>query len=71
MINVEADFNDDCSEVTIAKKDAIKWKVPIAALKAISFQDKSDVIKLNLMFDLPEINRIMAQYGAKKPQKKD
>ena len=32
MINVEADFNDTCTE---AKFKSMKWKVPLAALKAI------------------------------------
>ena len=59
MINAEADFNEDCSEVTFAKKDGLKWKVPLAALKAMQMQDSGDYFKLIVYFDLPEVNRIM------------
>ena len=68
MINVEADFNDTCTE---AKFKSMKWKVPLAALKAIQIEASGTYFKLQLYFDLPELNRIMAEFGAKKPQKKD
>ena len=32
MVNVEADFNTDCTQANFKK---LKWKVPLAALKAI------------------------------------
>ena len=32
MVNVEADFNKEC---TVANFKNLKWKVPLAALKAI------------------------------------
>jgi len=36
MINVEADFNEEC---TAAKFKAIKWKVPLAALQALQIEE--------------------------------
>jgi len=60
MINAEADFNDQCTECTFAKKDGLKWKVPLAALKAMQMQQSGDYFKLIVFFDLPEINRIMS-----------
>ena len=68
MVNLEADFNDDCSAVQF--KD-MKWKVPLAALKALQFEDDGKKFKLHIFFDLERLNKIMAMYGATKKQKKD
>lgn len=68
MINVEADFNDNCTE---AKFKAIKWKVPLAALQALQIEENGPQLKLVVFFDLAELNQIMAQFGSKKPQKKN
>jgi len=64
MINVEADFNKTCTEAVY--KD-LKWKVPLAALKALQMEESGSYFKLTVYFDLPELNRVMALYGAKKP----
>ena len=64
MINVEADFNETCTE---AKFKCMKWKCPMAALKALQIEPTGAYWKLTVFFDLPEMNRIMAEFGAKKP----
>ena len=72
MINVEGDFNPTCTGVTFK---STKWKVPLASLKAMQIGQnakKGDLARLEIFFDLAELNRIMmGTYGAKKPQKKD
>ena len=72
MVNVEADFNNECTEANFKK---MKWKVPLAALKAMQIEEKrkeGEMMRLKLYFDLPEMNRILREnYGATKDQKKD
>ena len=68
MINVEADFDKNCENVQF--KD-LKWKVPLAALKALQIEESGSYFKLTVFFDLPKLNLIMQSYGAKKQQKKE
>ena len=64
MINVNAAFVDKtCTSVQF--KD-LKWKMPLAALKAMQINEDGQIFKLTIFFDLVELNRIMATYGAKK-----
>lgn len=56
MINVEAEFNKDCTDIQF--KDT-KWKVPLAALKALQIEKSGEYNKLTVFFDLPELNKIM------------
>ena len=69
LMNCEADFKDkECTDVTF---QALKWKVPIAALTNLSMEKSGDYIKVQAFFNLTELNKIMEKHGAKKPQKKD
>jgi len=71
LVNVEAEFNENCDDVTF--KD-IKWKYPLEALKAVQVENTKKVkdhIRLDVHFDLVEANRVMAQHGAKKKLKKE
>merc|ERR1719400_2498592 len=68
MINVEADFNEACTE---AKFTAVKWKVPLGALKAMQIEVSGNYFKLNLFFEQAEIIKIMEKFGATKKKWKD
>ena len=63
MINVEADFNEACTDAAFK---AMKWKVPLGALKALQIEVSGEYFKLNLFFDLPQMNKIMEKFGATK-----
>ena len=56
MVNVEADFDKECKEVVFK---AVKWKVPLAALKNMQIEISGDYCKLTVFFDLNELNNIM------------
>ena len=67
-MNVEAEFTDKtCTQVNFK---SFKWKVPLAAIKAMQIEEKSGVFKLTITFDLPELEKIMREYGATKIKKK-
>ncbi len=71
MVNVQADFNDLCTEATFK---ALKWRMPLEAVKALQIEPKgpkADYYKLTVYFDKDRMNSVMRMYGQVKDQKKD
>ena len=69
LINVEAEFTDNtCTDV---KYDSLKWKVPIKAMNGLQLSEDKEFLKISVFFDIDELNRVMAEHGATKKQKKD
>ena len=67
MINVEADFNEGCTDVIFKE---MKWKFPLGALKAIQIEVTGNYFKLNLFFDKDQIVKIMSKFGSTKAKDK-
>ena len=68
MVNIEADFNENCTDVIFKET---KWKFPLGALKAIQIEVTGNYHKLNLTFDHAMIVKIMAEFGSTKKKWKD
>ena len=66
MFNVEADFDKTCENANFKET---KWRVPLAALKALQMEESGNYFKLTVFFDLEKVND--PKYKWKKPQKKD
>lgn len=63
MVNVDADFNNDCTEASFK---AVKWKVPLEALKAMQIDPKApkaDYFKLTVYFDKDRMNQVIKKYS--------
>ena len=68
MINIEADFNEACTDVIFKET---KWKFPLGALKALQIEVTGQYFKLNLFFDQAQIIKIMSEFGSTKKKWKD